>query len=62
MILLISNEDATPEEFDSGDLKREKVVGGHSKGKVKIGPLEAGEYKFTGEFHAETAKGVVVVK
>lgn len=60
--LLIENRDDTPEEFDSHDLNREKVVMANSKGTVFIGPLKAGRYKFQGEFHAATAQGVVVAK
>jgi hypothetical protein len=29
---------------------------------VFIGPLEAGRYPFFGDFHQETAQGVLVVK
>jgi len=58
--LTVVNDDATPEEFDSHDLKVEKVVPGKSKGIVRIGPLKPGRYKFIGEYHESTAKGVVV--
>ncbi|MCF8466905.1 MAG: cupredoxin domain-containing protein [Sneathiella sp.] len=60
--LLVKNEDDTPEEFESHDLRREKVIKGHSEAKVKIKALEPGEYKFVGEFNEDTAKGVIVVK
>ena len=60
--IYVSNEDATPEEFDSTALKVEKVIPGKSKGLVRIGPLEPGRYDFIGEFHAETAKGVVIAE
>jgi len=60
--IYISNEDATPEEFDSSALKVEKVVPGKSKGLVRIGPLAPGRYEFIGEFHADTAKGVVIAE
>ncbi len=59
---LVDNRDEDPEEFDSRDLNREKVVMGKSKGTVFIGPLKPGHYKFQGEFHAETAQGVVIAK
>lgn len=59
---LVENRDEDPEEFDSRDLNREKVVMGKSSGIVYIGPLKPGTYKFQGEFHAETAQGVVIVK
>ena len=59
---LVDNRDATPEEFDSRDLDREKVLMGNSKGKVFIGPLKPGHYKFRGEFHDATARGIVIAK
>jgi hypothetical protein len=60
--IYVSNEDATPEEFDSTALKVEKVIPGKSKGLVRIGPLAPGRYEFIGEFHADTAKGVVIAE
>lgn len=59
---IVENKDATPEEFDSKDLKVEKVIPGKTKGVIFIGPLKPGEYKFVGEFNEKTAKGVVVAK
>jgi hypothetical protein len=58
----VSNEDPTPEEFESPALKVEKVIPGKSKALIRIGPLEPGRYEFIGEFHAETAKGVVIAE
>ncbi|HUJ00097.1 MAG TPA: cupredoxin domain-containing protein [Usitatibacter sp.] len=60
--LTIENRDAEPEEFDSGDLRIEKVIPGKSKGVVWLGPLRPGEYKFMGEYNEKTAHGVVVAK
>jgi hypothetical protein len=60
--LTIENKDATPEEFESYTLNREKVVAGNKSITVYIGPLDAGRYPFMGEFHQETAQGVIVVK
>jgi hypothetical protein len=60
--IYVSNEDATPEEFDSTALKVEKVIPGKSKGLVRIGPLDPGRYEFIGEFHADSAKGVVIAE
>lgn len=60
--LLIENRDGTPEEFDSHDLNREKVMMGNSKATVFIGPLKPGRYAFQGEFHAATAQGAVIAK
>ena len=60
--LLIENQDATPEEFESTELNREKVVVGKGAITLMLGPLDAGRYPFFGDFHQETARGVVVVK
>jgi hypothetical protein len=60
--LLIENQDATPEEFESNELNREKVVVGKGTITVMLGPLDAGRYPFFGDFHQETAQGVVIVK
>lgn len=60
--LLIDNQDATPEEFDSHALNREKVIPPRSKANVFIGPLTPGRYPFMGEFNASTAQGAVVVE
>ena len=58
----IENKDNAAEEFESHDLKIEKVIPAKSKGVVYVGPLKPGEYKFVGEFHEKTAKGVIVAK
>ena len=60
--LLIKNLDATPEEFESHDLNREKIVAGGGEITLYIGPLEPGTYGFFGEFHEATAQGKVIVK
>jgi hypothetical protein len=58
----VSNEDATPEEFESHPMKVEKVIPGKSKALVRIGPLEAGRYDFIGEYNEATAKGAVIAE
>jgi plastocyanin len=58
----VVNEDPTPEEFESRELKFEKVIPGKSKGVVRFGPLAKGRYTFFGEYHEDTAKGVVVAE
>ena len=60
--LIVKNEDATPEEFESKKLKREKVIPGKSQATIFVGPLKAGEYPFVGEFHEDTASGKLLVK
>ncbi len=60
--LIVDNQDATPEEFDSHSLNREKVIPPHSKATIFIGPLAPGNYPFVGEFHEATARGVVIAE
>jgi hypothetical protein len=60
-VALTNNDDQT-EEFDSTSLKIEKVVAGHSNGTMRWRPLARGRYPFMGEFHSETAQGVVIVE
>jgi hypothetical protein len=60
--LIIDNQDATPEEFESHDLQLEKIIPGGSSATLRVGPLEAGTYSFVGEFNEDTAKGRIVVK
>ncbi len=60
--LIVFNEDATPEEFESHELNREKVVTGHATVPVYISPLKPGRYPFFGDFHSDTAQGALLVK
>jgi Cupredoxin-like domain len=60
--LTVVNDDPTPEEFESHELRVEKVIPGKSKGIVRIGPLKPGRYPFIGEYHESTAKGVVIAE
>jgi len=60
VILKITNEDITPEEFDSTALKVEKVIVGGTYGTIHLRPLGPGRYPFMGEYHSDTAQGVVV--
>ena len=60
-VTLINNDDQS-EEFDSTSLKIEKVVAGHTTGTMRWRPLAPGRYPFMGEFHSETAQGVVIAE
>ena len=61
-VIALTNSDDQAEEFDSPALKVEKVVAGHSQGDVRLRPLAPGRYEYTGEFHADTAHGVVIAE
>lgn len=58
--LVIINHDATPEEFDSFDLNREKVIYPNRKATIYIGPLKAGRFGFFGEYNPNTAVGALI--
>lgn len=60
--LRIINQDPTPEEFESYELNREKVIAANRETVIFIGPLQPGEYPFFGEFYPRTAQGKVVAK
>lgn len=60
--LMIENRDATPEEFESHALNREKVIPGKGSASIFIGPLKPGRYPFVGEFNEKTAQGVIIVQ
>jgi Cupredoxin-like domain len=60
--LIVENQDATPEEFESHELNREKIIAAKSKATIYIGPLKPGRYPFFGEFNQATAQGAIVVK
>jgi hypothetical protein len=60
--ITVVNDDATPEEFESKEMKVEKVIPGKSKGVVRVGPLKPGRYPFFGEFHEATAKGTLIAE
>lgn len=60
--LLVKNQDATPEEFESYELNREKVIPGNTQAIIFVGPLPPGIYPFFGEFFPKTAQGKIIVK
>ena len=61
--LIVTNSDSTPEEFESVGLKVERVIAGGKSAEFTVRPLRKNRnYKFFGEFHQATAKGVIVAE
>jgi hypothetical protein len=60
--LVVKNLDPTPEEFESKELRREKVIPGGQEATINVGPLKPGRYEFFGEYNAKTARGWLVAK
>ncbi|SMF02657.1 cupredoxin domain-containing protein [Pseudogulbenkiania subflava] len=56
------NSGKTPVEFESTQLRKEKVLGPGVESFVVVQSLSPGEYKFFDEFHMATAQGVIVAK
>ncbi len=60
--LLIRNEGPGAEEFESVELRKEKVLAPGASSFLIFQPLKPGSYRFFGEFHPETAQGRIVAK
>jgi hypothetical protein len=62
--LLVVNQDATPAEFESKSLGREKIIPGKSTAVINLGPLKPGRYAFVEEYHETeaAAQGSIVVE
>jgi len=61
-VLVITNRDKAPEEFESHDLRIEKVIPAGKTVRVKVPALKPGVYRFVGEYHEQTAKGRIVAE
>jgi hypothetical protein len=59
--LELKNAGTTPAEFESSELKKEKVLAPGTTSSLIFRTLEAGEHPFFDDFHPE-AKGVLVAK
>ena len=57
--VVLINQDTATEEFDSHDLRVEELVTPGGRTSFNIGPLRPGTYHFMGEFHSQTAQGLV---
>lgn len=62
--LLVVNQDATPAEFESKPLGREKVIPGKTTATINLGPLKPGRYPFVEEYHETeaAAQGTIIVQ
>ncbi len=60
--LVVHNQDGSPEEFESYELKREKIIPPGAKAQIFVGPLSPGRYPFFGDFHEKTARGAIIAE
>jgi Cupredoxin-like domain len=58
----VHNIGKSPVEFESVQLRKEKVLAPGASSFVVIAPMQPGEYKFFDDFHMNTAQGVIVAK
>ncbi|WP_016835061.1 cupredoxin domain-containing protein [Herbaspirillum lusitanum] len=58
----IHNVGKTAAEFESVELRKEKVLAPGAQSFVVIAPLRPGEYKFFDDFHLNMPQGVIVAK
>ncbi len=56
------NAGATPAEFESRELRKEKVLGPGVTSTLVIRTLDPGEYDFFDDFHPEAPPAVLVAK
>ena len=58
----LSNEGTGPMEFESKDLKQEKVLAKGAKSSIVVNGLKAGTYTFFDEYKPNAPKGNVIAK
>jgi hypothetical protein len=62
IVILVTNQDPTPAEFESKSLRVEKVVTGGARISVRVRPLPPGRYRFYDDYHEKTTEGFLVVR
>jgi plastocyanin domain-containing protein len=61
-VLVVTNKDAKPEEFESKELRIEKVIPAGKTANIRVRALKPGAYPFFGEFNPKTAQGRIVAE
>ena len=61
-VLVVTNKDAKPEEFESKELRIEKVIPGGKTASIRVRALKPGTYAFFGEYNPKTAQGQIVAE
>jgi hypothetical protein len=60
--LELRNTGETPAEFESSELRKEKVIAPNSTSVLVFHTLDPGEYPFFDDFHPDAPKAVIVAK
>jgi hypothetical protein len=58
--IVVTNQDDTADEFEMTNPAIEKVIPPGDQGRVRMRPLGPGRFAFFGDFHRDTAQGVIV--
>ncbi len=58
--IAIANQDDAADEFEMHNPAIEKVIPADGQGTVRMRPLGPGRFPFFGDFHQDTAQGVIV--
>jgi plastocyanin len=61
-VLVIANKDGAAEEFESKELRIEKVIPAGKTVRLRMPALKPGTYRFVGEWHEKTANGRIVAE
>jgi hypothetical protein len=62
IVIQLANQDATPAEFESKELRVEKVVAGGGSITVKVRALKPGRYRFFDDYHEATTQGFLIAQ
>ena len=62
VVIVVTNQDGTPSEFESKTLRVEKVVPAGGTVSLRVRALEAGRYRFFDDYHEDTTEGFLNVK
>ena len=62
IVIQLANQDATPAELESKELRIEKVVAGAGAITVKVRALKPGRYRFFDDYHEATTQGFLVAQ
>ncbi|KZC34827.1 iron transporter [Rhodanobacter sp. FW510-R12] len=60
--IIVRNDGSEPIEFESLQLRKEKVLAPGAQSFVVIAPLRPGEYEFFDDFHPDSGRGRIVAK
>ncbi|TCV79190.1 cupredoxin domain-containing protein [Sulfurirhabdus autotrophica] len=60
--IVVRNQGRDAIEFESLQLRKEKVLAPGAESFVVIAPLKPGKYEFFDEFHPDTSRGHIIVK